>query len=226
MEDCHTAKIISVKESTKTCRMWLSAGRNISRLNKAYVLLLLLLLLLSLLSPLCRVSTTIYLKQTMFLGYSVPAVLYLPFVLHVMLIRPWNTFCIFTLTLFRDKCAVPNMAIYCSSFISCFLFMLLRYCLSDFEMDPVASIITGITFFFTFRYYHYHHHHHHLLYAGIYTYVPETNYVPREYSVAAILLLLFMVLISLVSLLNLLYFYISTFRSMCAVSNMAVSGFT
>ena len=51
----------------------------------------------------------------------------------------------------------------------------------------------------------------------IYTYIPETNYVPREYSVAAILLLLFMVLISLVSVLNLLYIYISTFRSMCAV---------
>ena len=38
---------------------------------------------------------------------------------------------------------------------------------------------------------------------GIYTYIPETNYVPREYSVAAILLLLFMVLISLVSVFNL-----------------------
>ena len=57
---------------------------------------------------------------------------------------------------------------------------------------------------------------------GIYTYIPETKYVPREYSVAAILLLLFMVLISLVPVLNLLYFYISTFRSMCAVPNMAV----
>jgi len=33
---------------------------------------------------------------------------------------------------------------------------------------------------------------------GIYTYIPETNYVPREYSVAAIQLLLFMVFISLV----------------------------
>ena len=41
-------------------------------------------------------------------------------------------------------------------------------------------------------------------------------------SVAAILLLLFMVLKSLVSVLNLFYFYISTFRSMCAVPNMAV----
>ena len=48
---------------------------------------------------------------------------------------------------------------------------------------------------------------------GIYTHIPETNYVPREYSVAAILLLLFMVLISLVSVLNVLYFYTSTFRS-------------
>ena len=57
---------------------------------------------------------------------------------------------------------------------------------------------------------------------GIYTYIPHTNYVPREYSVAAILLLLFTVLISLVSVFNLLYFYISTLRSMCAVLNMAV----
>ena len=57
---------------------------------------------------------------------------------------------------------------------------------------------------------------------GIYTYIPETNYVHREYSVAAILLVLFMVLISLVSVLNLLYFYIVTFRSMCAVSNIII----
>ena len=34
---------------------------------------------------------------------------------------------------------------------------------------------------------------------GIYTYIPETNYVPREQSVTAVLLLLFMVLISLVA---------------------------
>jgi len=59
-----------------------------------------------------------------------------------------------------------------------------------------------ITFYY---YYYYHHHHHHLLYGGIFTYIPETNYVLREYSVAAKLLLLFMVLISLVSVLNLLY---------------------
>ena len=63
---------------------------------------------------------------------------------------------------------------------------------------------------------------------GIYTYIPETNHVPREYSVSAILSLLFMVPISLVPVLALLYFYVSTFRSMCAVPNMAVfcSSFT
>jgi len=38
----------------------------------------------------------------------------------------------------------------------------------------------------------------------IYIYIPKKNYVPREYSVATILLLLFMVLISLVSVLNML----------------------
>jgi len=52
---------------------------------------------------------------------------------------------------------------------------------------------------------------------GIYTYVPETNHVPREHCVAAILVLLFMVLISLVHLLTLLHLYFSTFRSTSAV---------
>jgi hypothetical protein len=57
---------------------------------------------------------------------------------------------------------------------------------------------------------------------GIYTYIPATNYVTREYSVAAILLLLFMVHTSLAPVLNLLHFYISTFPSMCAVPNIII----
>jgi hypothetical protein len=57
---------------------------------------------------------------------------------------------------------------------------------------------------------------------GIYTYIPQTNHVPKQYNVAAILSLLFMVPISLAATLALMYFYISTFRSMCAVPNMAV----
>jgi hypothetical protein len=57
---------------------------------------------------------------------------------------------------------------------------------------------------------------------GIYTYIPETNHVPREHRVAAVLVLLFMVLISLVPALTPLYLYVSTFRSMCAVPNISV----
>jgi hypothetical protein len=57
---------------------------------------------------------------------------------------------------------------------------------------------------------------------GICTYIPETNHVPKEYNVAAILSLLFMVSISLAPALALMYFYIRTYRSMCAVPNILI----
>jgi hypothetical protein len=52
----------------------------------------------------------------------------------------------FYISTFRGMCAVPNTAILCSSLISCLADLLLRYYLSDFEMVPVATIMTGITF--------------------------------------------------------------------------------
>jgi hypothetical protein len=52
---------------------------------------------------------------------------------------------------------------------------------------------------------------------GIYNYIPETNLVSRVYS----LQLLCIYNSTLFPMLNVLYFYISTFRSMCAVANMA-----
>ena len=57
----------------------------------------------------------------------------------------------FYISTFRSRCATPNMDVFlfCSSLISCFPGMLLRYCLSDSEMVPVAPIITGINFAFT-----------------------------------------------------------------------------
>ena len=57
---------------------------------------------------------------------------------------------------------------------------------------------------------------------GIHTHIPKTNHVPRGYIVAAILSLLFMVPLSLVPALALLFFYVSTYWSTCAVPNMAV----
>jgi len=52
---------------------------------------------------------------------------------------------------FRSMCAVPNMAVLRSSLTSWFPGMLLTYFLNYFEMVPVASIITGIIFVFTFH---------------------------------------------------------------------------
>ena len=48
-------------------------------------------------------------------------------------------------------CAVPNMAVFCSSLTSRFPSMLLTHFLNDFEVVPVARIVTGITFVFTFH---------------------------------------------------------------------------
>ena len=56
---------------------------------------------------------------------------------------------------------------------------------------------------------------------GIYDYIPETNHISRAYSVAALFCLQFMVHVIVVPLLNALYFYISAFRSTCAVPNMS-----
>jgi len=57
---------------------------------------------------------------------------------------------------------------------------------------------------------------------GSHTHIPETNHVPRGYIVAAILSFLFMVPLCLVPALALLFFYVSTFRIMCVMPNMAV----
>ena len=86
------------------------------------------------------------------------------------------------------------------------------------------SSISHLNYYYYYYYYCHHHHHHNIIIIvisfmrGIYTYIPETNHVSRE----------FMVSISLVPALVLLYFYVSTFRRMCAVPNTAVfcSSFT
>ena len=48
-------------------------------------------------------------------------------------------------------CAVPNKAVFCSSLTSCFPGMFIMYFLNGFEISPVAPIITGNTFDFTFH---------------------------------------------------------------------------
>ena len=47
-------------------------------------------------------------------------------------------------------CAVPKTAVFCTSLISCFPHMFLRYFLNDCTKVPVSFIITGTTSVFTF----------------------------------------------------------------------------
>jgi hypothetical protein len=56
----------------------------------------------------------------------------------------------------------------------------------------------------------------------IYTYVPKTNHLCSVHSVATIMYILFRVHTTLFPMSNRLYFYVSPFRSVRAVPNMAV----
>ena len=51
----------------------------------------------------------------------------------------------------RNMRAVPIMAVFRCSFISCFLGVLLRYFLKDFEEVPLAPVIADISFDYRFH---------------------------------------------------------------------------
>jgi hypothetical protein len=69
---------------------------------------------------------------------------------YVVLLPMLNVFCFYIGT-FQSLFAVPNMAVFCSSLISCVHGNLLRYFLNDCEMVPVAPSIIGITSVFIFH---------------------------------------------------------------------------
>ena len=83
-------------------------------------------------------------------GYIVAAILSLLLMVPLCLV-PALVLLFFYVSTFRSMCAVPNMAVFCSSLTSWFHDMSLTYFLNDLEMVPVAPIITGITLVFTFH---------------------------------------------------------------------------
>jgi hypothetical protein len=56
----------------------------------------------------------------------------------------------------------------------------------------------------------------------VYSYLPETTHISSVYNAAAVLWLQLKVHVLLCPLLNVLHFHVNTFRSNCAMSNMAV----
>ena len=88
---------------------------------------------------------TIYTRNHVSMVYHFAAIHYSQFMVRVILFRILNVLCFYIITL-DSMCAVPSMAVFFySSVISCFP-CLLKYCLNDMEMVPVAPIITGGTF--------------------------------------------------------------------------------
>ena len=83
-------------------------------------------------------------------GYIVAAILPLLFMVPLCLV-PALALLFFYISTFLSMCAVPNMAVFCSSLTSWFPGISLTYFLNDLEMVPVAPIITGITLVFTFH---------------------------------------------------------------------------
>ena len=81
---------------------------------------------------------------------SVAVIMLLLFTVLISLVSVLNLL-YFYISTFRSMWAVPNMDVFCSSLTSCFPVMLLTYFLNDFKIVPVAPIITGITFIFTFH---------------------------------------------------------------------------
>jgi hypothetical protein len=88
----------------------------------------------------------IYLKQIMFWRYTVLQPFRVYSIQHMK-----RDFSCWMFRTFRDLCAVPSMAVLCSSLLCCFSIMLLRYALNDSEMVPVVPVIHWILFAFTFH---------------------------------------------------------------------------
>ena len=119
--------------------------------HKAQICSLLMLLLFFVITFMQSIYNYRYIPETNNISrvYSFAAVLYLQSVLHVLLFHTWNMFCtMYYISILWSMCAVPNMAAFCR-----FPGMLLSYCLNDFQLAPVARIMTGITFTFTFHMY-------------------------------------------------------------------------
>jgi hypothetical protein len=95
----------------------------------------------------CMTFTIIYLKQTMFLVYTVLQLFCIYNLLHVMLLPMLNALYFYISASRSVQCPILLFFGGGGSFlILCFPGLLLRYCLSGFEMVPIAPVITGITF--------------------------------------------------------------------------------
>ena len=70
--------------------------------------------------------------------------------LHVILFSVINVMHVYINT-FPSMCALFSMAVFCTPIISCLTGILFRCFLNDFDVVPVAPVVTGITLALTFH---------------------------------------------------------------------------
>ena len=92
-------------------------------------------------SPLCRVFVLIFLRQTMSLGNAVLQLFWCYYSWCLYRYFQCWIYCNFYISTFRSMCAVPNVAVFCSSLTSHFRGMLLTYFLNDFVVVVIIIII-------------------------------------------------------------------------------------
>jgi len=166
---------------------------HLSREHRVAAVLVLLFMLLILLVP---ALTPLYLYVSTFI------IIIIIIVIIIIIIIPGISFMQGIYTYISETNHVPKEHRVAAVLVLLFMVLILLVpaltplylYLSTFIIIITIIIILGISFM-----------------QGIYTYISETNHAPKEHSVAAILVLLFMVLISLVPALTPLYLYVSTF---------------
>jgi hypothetical protein len=60
----------------------------------------------------------------------------------------------FYISTFRNMCIVPSMTVFCGFLNSCFPVVLLMYFVSDFEVVPVAYVVSFLFLHSTYYYYY------------------------------------------------------------------------
>ena len=144
--NCYSFSVVRLVTCSLTCHS--SHNAIITAINSVIIIIIILIATF--------IQGNIYIiyiyipDKSMFLGYVMLQLFCIYNLCYTTrnVISPVKYVVYFYISTFRGMCAVPNTSPSCSSLISCFPSMLLRYCQRDFETVPVAPVTTVINFAF------------------------------------------------------------------------------
>jgi hypothetical protein len=127
-----SANVLSFHQLTNALNLHIKEQHAVKKLYSENLLVEVVFLLLSLLSPLCsRVFTITYLKQPMFLGYTVLLLFVFTICATREVISPVKYVLYFYISTFRSMCAVPNTAVFLLQYLNLMLSCYIAQVLSE-----------------------------------------------------------------------------------------------